>query len=53
MFLSKIIQKLPAAMKLAAPKSTPGLYIPMVLVIKFYLNITIVTSLYLAIIKIL
>jgi hypothetical protein len=42
----------PAAMKLAAPKSNPGLYIPMALAITFPLNITIGMPLYLAIIKI-
>lgn len=41
----------PAAMKLAAPKSNPGLYIPMALAITFPLNITIGMPLYLAIIK--
>jgi hypothetical protein len=40
-------------MKLAAPKSNPGLYIPMALAITFSLNITIWMPLYLAIIKIL
>lgn len=41
----------PAAMKLAAPKSNPGLYIPMALAITFPLNITIGMPLYLAVIK--
>jgi hypothetical protein len=40
----------PAAMKLAAPKSNPGLYIPMALAITFPLNITIGIPIYLAII---
>jgi hypothetical protein len=43
----------PAAMKLAAPKSNPGLYIPMALAVTFPLNITIGMPLYLAIIKVL
>jgi hypothetical protein len=36
----------PAAMKLAAPKANPGLYIPMALVITFPFNITIGMHLY-------
>jgi hypothetical protein len=41
----------PAAMKLAAPKSNPGLYIPMALAITFPINITIGMPIYLSIIK--
>lgn len=41
----------PAAMKLAAPKANPGLYIPMALAITFPFNITIGMPLYLAIIE--
>ncbi|CAM1342963.1 sodium-dependent bicarbonate transport family permease [Tenacibaculum amylolyticum] len=41
----------PAAMKLAAPKANPGLYIPMALAITFPLNITLGMPLYLSIIK--
>ena len=41
----------PAAMKLAAPKSNPGLYIPMALAITFPLNITIGMPIYLSIIN--
>lgn len=41
----------PAAMKLAAPKSNPGLYIPMALAITFPLNITIGMPLYLGIVN--
>lgn len=41
----------PAAMKLAAPKSNPGLYIPMALAITFPINITIGMPVYLSIIK--
>lgn len=41
----------PAAMKLAAPKSNPGLYIPMALAITFPLNITIGMPLYLSVIN--
>lgn len=40
----------PAAMKLAAPKASPGLYIPMALAITFPLNITLGMPLYLSII---
>ncbi|MEC7753154.1 MAG: sodium-dependent bicarbonate transport family permease [Bacteroidota bacterium] len=40
----------PAAMKLAAPKANPGLYIPMALAITFPLNITLGMPLYLSII---
>jgi uncharacterized protein len=40
----------PAAMKLAAPKANPGLYIPMALAITFPFNITIGMPLYLCII---
>jgi hypothetical protein len=40
----------PAAMKLAAPKANPGLYIPMALAITFPFNITIGMPLYLYII---
>jgi hypothetical protein len=41
----------PAAMKLAAPKSNPGLYIPMALAVTFPINITIGMPIYLSIIK--
>ena len=41
----------PAAMKLAAPKANPGLYIPMALAITFPFNITIGMPLYLFIIE--
>jgi hypothetical protein len=41
----------PAAMKLAAPKANPGLYIPMALAITFPFNITIGMPLYLCIIE--
>jgi hypothetical protein len=41
----------PAAMKLAAPKSNPCLYIPMALAITFPINITIGMPIYLSIIK--
>jgi hypothetical protein len=41
----------PAAMKLAAPKANPGLYIPMALAITFPFNITIGMPLYLYIIE--
>lgn len=41
----------PAAMKLAAPKANPSLYIPMALAITFPLNITLGMPLYLSIIK--
>lgn len=42
----------PAAMKLAAPKANPGLYIPMALAITFPFNITIGMPLYLYIIQV-
>lgn len=38
----------PAAMKMAAPKANPGLYIPMALAVTFPLNITLGMPLYLA-----
>lgn len=41
----------PAAMKLAAPKANPGLYIPMALAITFPLNITIGMPIYLSVIN--
>lgn len=41
----------PAAMKLAAPKANPGLYIPMALAITFPFNITLGMPLYLIIIE--
>lgn len=41
----------PAAMKLAAPKSDPGLYIPMALAITFPFNITFGMPIYLAVIN--
>jgi hypothetical protein len=41
----------PAAMRLAAPKADPGLYIPMALAITFPLNITLGMPLYLYIIQ--
>lgn len=41
----------PAAMKLAAPRSNPGLYIPMALAITFPINITLGMPIYLSIIK--
>lgn len=41
----------PAAMRLAAPKADPGLYIPMALGVTFPINITIGLPLYFAIIK--
>lgn len=41
----------PAAMKLAAPKANPSLYIPMALAITFPLNITLGMPLYLTIIR--
>lgn len=41
----------PAAMKLAAPKASPGLYIPMALAITFPFNITLGMPLYLFIIQ--
>jgi uncharacterized protein len=40
----------PAAMKLAAPKSDPGLYLPMALGVTFPFNITIGMPLYLIIV---
>ena len=40
----------PAAMRLAAPKADPGLYIPMALGVTFPLNITLGMSLYIALI---
>jgi len=40
----------PAAMKLAAPKANPSLYLPMALAITFPLNITLGMPLYLSII---
>lgn len=42
----------PAAMKLAAPKANPGLYIPMALAVTFPLNITLGMPIYLYIISI-
>ena len=41
----------PAAMKIAAPKANPGLYIPMALAITFPFNITLGIPLYLCIIQ--
>ncbi len=41
----------PAAMKMAAPKANPSLYIPMALAITFPINITIGMPLYLSVIK--
>ena len=41
----------PAAMKLAAPKANPGLYVPMALAITFPFNITVGMPLYYAIIQ--
>jgi hypothetical protein len=41
----------PAAMRLAAPKADPGLYIPMALGITFPFNITLGMPLYLAVIR--
>jgi len=41
----------PAAMRLAAPKADPGLYIPMALGVTFPFNITVGMPLYLAIIN--
>ena len=41
----------PAAMRLAAPKANPSLYLPMALAITFPLNITLGMPLYLYIIK--
>jgi uncharacterized protein len=40
----------PAAMKMAAPKANPGLYLPMALAVTFPVNITLGMPLYLAII---
>ena len=40
----------PAAMKIAAPKANPGIYLPMVLAITFPINITIGLPIYLSII---
>ncbi|MCX2743224.1 sodium-dependent bicarbonate transport family permease [Mangrovivirga sp. M17] len=42
----------PAAMKMAAPKANPGLYIPMALAITFPFNITLGMPLYLQIIRV-
>jgi hypothetical protein len=42
----------PAAMKIAAPKSNPGLFIPMALAITFPINITIGMPLYYFIISV-
>ena len=41
----------PAAMRLAAPKADPGLYIPMALGVTFPFNITVGMPLYFAAIK--
>jgi hypothetical protein len=41
----------PAAMRLAAPKADPGLYIPMALGLTFPLNITLGMPLYLALVE--
>ena len=41
----------PAAMRLAAPNSDPGLYVPMALGLTFPLNITIGMPIYFAIVK--
>ena len=41
----------PAAMRLAAPKSDPGLYVPMALGLTFPLNITIGMPIYFAIVR--
>lgn len=41
----------PAAMKLAVPKSNPGLYLPMALAVTFPMNITFGMPLYLSLIK--
>lgn len=41
----------PAAMKLAAPKANPSLYIPMALAITFPINITLGMPLYLSVLK--
>jgi hypothetical protein len=42
----------PAAMKLAAPKANPGLYLPMALGITFPFNITLGIPLYLCVIEV-
>lgn len=41
----------PAAMKLAAPKANPGLYLPMALAVTFPINITIGMPLYMCIVE--
>jgi hypothetical protein len=41
----------PAAMRLAAPKADPGLYIPMALGVTFPFNITVGMPLYMAIVE--
>ena len=41
----------PAAMRLAAPKADPGLYLPMALGVTFPLNITVGMPLYFAIVQ--
>jgi hypothetical protein len=41
----------PAAMRIAAPRADPGLYIPMALAITFPMNITIGMPIYMAIVK--
>jgi hypothetical protein len=41
----------PAAMKIAAPKADPGLYIPMALGLTFPFNITVGIPLYYAIVQ--
>jgi uncharacterized protein len=41
----------PAAMRLAAPKADPGLYIPMALGVTFPLNITLGMPLYLFLVR--
>jgi hypothetical protein len=41
----------PAAMRLAAPKADPGLYIPMALGVTFPLNITLGMPVYFSVIK--
>ena len=41
----------PAAMRIAAPRANPGLYIPMALAITFPMNITIGMPIYMAIVK--
>ncbi len=40
----------PAAMKIAAPKANPGIYLPMTLVVTFPFNITVGMPLYLSVI---